>query len=139
MAMSLTLLLVSELILGEPLTNPDALEDYLATTEIPTIVAFYAHATALHGDMDRARAAMARFEVLEQKGITGAIDQTFAALARRNLEQAKEWMRRTIEKIGAQQPDPGAGYVVWLSANVMRDPALDEPEFVALREQLRGL
>ncbi len=59
-------------------------------------------------------------------------------LARRDRDQANEWMRRTIEKIGAQQPDPGGGYVIWLSANVMRDPVLDEPEFVALPEQLRG-
>jgi TolB-like protein len=138
MAMSLSLLLVSELVLGEPLTSPETFEAYLASTEIPTQVALYAHATALHSDTEKARAAIARFEVLEQRGITGAIDQTFIALARRNREQAIEWMQRTIDRIEAQRPDPGGMFVALLSGNVMRDPVLDDPEFVALREQLRG-
>jgi hypothetical protein len=89
--------------------------------------------------MARARAAIARFEVLEQRGLAGsAIDQAFIALARRDQEQARLWMQRIIDKIEAQQPDTGTLFIRFLSENLARDPALDEPEFVALREQLRG-
>jgi TolB-like protein len=139
MAMSLSMLVNAELGLGEPLTSPDAIEAFLANTEIPSLVAGYAHVTALYGEPERALAAIARFEALDQRGLVGsAIDRTLIALARNDHDQAKEWMQRIIDKIEAQQPDTGTLSIPVLSDNLARNPVLDEPEFAALREQLRG-
>lgn len=139
MSMPLSTLIVLELVTGEPLTRMDDFEAYLANTEVPTVVTLYAHASAIHGDMQKARAAIEKFEELDERGVTiGAIDQIFIALARRDREQATKWMQRTIDKIERQQPDVGALFLNWLTGNPMKDPILDEPEFVALREQLRG-
>ncbi len=93
---------------------------------------------AIHGDSARALAAIARFESFENSGIAGDIDRTLIGLARGNRQEALDSLQAIIDNIEAQRPDPGISALPLLRVNFVRDPVLDEPEFVDLREQLRG-
>jgi TolB-like protein len=132
-------LFILELASGGAPTNPDIVEAFIAGTDIPTLIASYAYATALYVDKEKARAAIAKIAALEQNGARiGLVDRLTVALARGNREQAKEWIHLLVKKIESEQPDAGAPGLLWIWGNIIGDPILDEPEFVALRKQLRG-
>ena len=61
-----------------------------------------------------------------------------AYLAIGDADAARKSLEAVIAKIAKQEPDPGYLALRLIKANIYSDPVLNEPSFVALREQLRG-
>ena len=61
-----------------------------------------------------------------------------AHLAVRDAEAAHEALEVVIDKIAKEEPDAGYLTLRLIRANIYSDPVLEQPEFAALREQLRG-
>jgi hypothetical protein len=51
--------------------------------------------------------------------------------------QALEWLTRVAEKAEAKEGDQGYFATNTIRGNVLNDPVLDQPEFVAVRDRLR--
>ena len=61
-----------------------------------------------------------------------------AYLAIGNVDAAARALQTVIEKIANEEPDAGYLTLRLITTNIYSDPVLDQPEFVALRAQLRG-
>jgi len=61
-----------------------------------------------------------------------------AYLAVGDKEGAQQALRTVISKIKNEEPEPGILALRLIQTNVYSDPVLDEPDFVRLRNQLRG-
>jgi hypothetical protein len=61
-----------------------------------------------------------------------------AYLALGDLAAALERFERAAERAERHEPDPFFYFVVGLTANLMRDPVLERPEFAAVLGRIRG-
>jgi TolB-like protein/Tfp pilus assembly protein PilF len=61
-----------------------------------------------------------------------------AHLAVGDVDAARAALETVIEKIAIEEPDAGYLSLRLIRANIYADPVLDEPDFAALRQQLRG-
>ena len=59
-------------------------------------------------------------------------------LAVGNLDEALEWLERGAEKASRQEPDAGYYSLMNLRMNYTNDSVLERPEFVDVRNRLRG-
>jgi hypothetical protein len=59
-------------------------------------------------------------------------------LARNEREKAIEQLQAALVKIENHEIDEGFWNLMNIRMNTTADPVLEEPEFVALRERLRG-
>ena len=68
----------------------------------------------------------------------GAGGQALVSLALGNRDDAFDWLTLGTSRAQEHELDPGFWNLMNVKMNFLADPLLDEPEFVALRNQLRG-
>lgn len=66
----------------------------------------------------------------------GANAMSYLAIGDR--ESALSWLEVAAEKAERNEPDAGFYSLMFIKMNVLNDPVLEEPEFVALRDRLTG-
>jgi TolB-like protein/DNA-binding winged helix-turn-helix (wHTH) protein len=122
----------------------EALRDLRRTEQLPTAhqtsigLANLAYAYAQNGQRGD---ALRLVNLLAEKAPDRrhqAGNWALAYLAVDDVDAARESLEVVIGKIANQEPDPGYLTLRLIRANIYSDPVLDEPSFVALREQLRG-
>ena len=75
-------------------------------------------------------------EVFEERAVNREVDaiaRAFQNLARGDEEQALYWLARIAEE---KEPYRGVLPIIALKQNTFRDPVLDQPEFIEVRERL---
>jgi hypothetical protein len=68
----------------------------------------------------------------------GAGGWALAHLAVGNLDEALGWLERGAEKASRHELDPGYWSLMNIRMNYSNDPILKRPEFVDVRNRLRG-
>jgi tetratricopeptide (TPR) repeat protein len=96
-----------------------------------------AHAYARAGRAADARRLFDRFEHAAVGAEVGAA-WVEAYLAIGEDEKALEWLRFAAQKAARHEPDANFYPLMHLRMNVLADPVLDRPEFVAVLDRIRG-
>lgn len=124
--------------------HDEALRELRRAEQLPIVysssisIANLAYAYAQNDSPDDARRL---FEMLAAKSSDRrhhAGHWALAHLAVGDVEAARQSLEVVIDKIAKQEPDAGYLSLRLIRANIYADPVLDRPEFMALREQLRG-
>jgi len=100
---------------------------------------FMAHAYARAGRAADAKRLFDRFEHAAAAGGdfgVGAWVEAYLAIGEH--EKALEWLERAAEKAAKHEPDAYFYSLLNLRMNVLADPVLDRPEFVAALGRIRG-
>jgi hypothetical protein len=97
-----------------------------------------AHAYARAGRPADAKRLFDRFERAGAGEHFGAGAWVAAYLAIGEHEKALEWLAVAAEKAARHEPDAHFYYLMNLRMNVLADPVLDRPEFVAVLGRIRG-
>jgi tetratricopeptide (TPR) repeat protein len=97
-----------------------------------------AHGYARAGRAADARRLFDRFEHVAAKEDFGAGAWVEAYLAIGEHQKALQWLERAARKAAWHEPDAGFYSLMNLRMNVLADPVLDRPEFVAVLERIRG-
>src|SRR5690606_20235410 len=95
-----------------------------------------AHAYSRIGRAADAARLFARLERLGREGVVGAGSWPLGHLAVGDVEQAYAALERAVAKIEEREPDEGFFNLMIIKGNVLQNPVLDEPRFVALRERI---
>jgi Tfp pilus assembly protein PilF len=122
----------------------EALVEFRRAEQLPRVyetglsIANFVYAYAQNASPEDARRL---FDVLATKAPDRrhqAGNWALAYLAVGDLEAARDALETVIEKIANQEPDAGHLTLRLIRTNIYSDPVLDQPEFAALRAQLRG-
>jgi tetratricopeptide (TPR) repeat protein len=97
-----------------------------------------AHTYARAGRVADAKRLFDRFEQAAAGGDFGAGGWVEAYLAIGEHEKALEWLELAAQKASRHEPDAHFYSLMNLRMNVLADPVLDRPEFVALLGRIRG-
>jgi tetratricopeptide (TPR) repeat protein len=91
------------------------------------------------GDLDNARRVFDEITAIADRGEDiGAGGWASAHLAVGHLDEALEWLQRGVEKATRHEPDTGYYSLMNIRMNATNDPVLERPEFVDVRDRLRG-
>ena len=101
-------------------------------------IANLAYAYAQNGSAEDARRLVELLAAKSSDRRHHAGHWALAYLAIGDIEAARQALEVVIAKIGKQEPDAGYLSLRLIRANIYADPVLERPDFVALREQLRG-
>ena len=93
-------------------------------------VAYFYTRLGLHDDAAR---VLAEFDERAADRTIASASRVIVNLAKGGEEQALDWLSTAAED---REVYLGQNLIMWIKANVFRDPILDQAEFVALREQL---
>lgn len=95
-----------------------------------------------YGRVGRSEDARRLFDAMQraeqQGGRPGAGGWAMANLAIGDNERALEWLEIAAEKTAKHEPDEGFFNLINLKMNVTNDPVLEQPEFVDVRNRIRG-
>jgi pentatricopeptide repeat protein len=97
-----------------------------------------AHAYARAGRPADARRLFDRFEHATAGADLGAGAWVEAYLAIGEQEKALESLEVAAQKVARHEPDPHFYGLMSLRMNLLADPVLDRPEFVAVLDRIRG-
>lgn len=97
-----------------------------------------AMAYALLGREAEVARLVAEVEAFASSSEIGAGTFALTYLAAGDTERARRWLETSVEATKRNERDPGYYSLVSLKHNIFRHPALEEPEFRALRAQLQG-
>ena len=101
--------------------------------------AFRAYRYAIMGDDQEALRLTRVFAAwAANRDRVGAGDWAMAHLAAGDHEQALESLYEAVERIEANKPDLSTFVLQRLKQNIFRDPVLEQPEFVEVRNRIRG-
>lgn len=114
------------------------LDDVVRLGQTSTIAAMVSYIYSRMGDTAKAEEYALRVEEFAEEGPVSSFDWALVNLARSDREQALAWMQRTVEEIEAGRPSAASMNIIGIKSNPYSDPVLDEPEFAALRERMRG-
>ncbi len=103
------------------------------TTDSPIWPANLAYAYSLLNRPDDTARALGRFDELAAAQRVPASAQVLVHLARGEKEEA---LRALIEAAEEKEPYEAFNQMMHVARNSYRDPTLDEPEFVTVREQI---
>lgn len=121
---------ITQLEFSERLSGPNPLMVFLPE---------WAYAYGLAGRRDDAERLFAAIErAVEAGGLPGAGGWAMAHLAIGDEAGALEWLETAAEKIANHEPDEGFFSLINLRQNHANDPVLERPEFVDVRNRLRG-
>jgi len=106
----------------------------------PSMANRHAYGWALFGFPDEAARDIGIFEKwrLTTGANIGLGDQATTYLAARDYANAQGTLERAAAKVRAGQPDAGFFRLRNIRLNIFADPALERPEFVAVRAKLTG-
>ena len=91
------------------------------------------------GDADNARRLFDEVSVITAEGRDiGAGGWALTHLSVGNASEALEWLERGVQKARRHEPDVGFYALMNIRMNATNDPLLERPEFVDVRERLRG-
>ena len=99
----------------------------------PSVLAQVVYGYARLGLREDAERLSARFDEIWAGSRIPASSLIMVSLARGEDEEALDWLTRAAEE---KAPYEGFGLVMRIKANVFRDPVLDQPRFVEVREKL---
>jgi TolB-like protein/DNA-binding winged helix-turn-helix (wHTH) protein/Tfp pilus assembly protein PilF len=131
----------TENILGR---REEALAELRRAEQLPRVrdtalsIANHAYAYAQSGRPDDARRL---FDLLASRAQDQRLQSgnwALAYLAIGDFAAARNALETVIDKIAKEEPDGGYLSLRLIRANIYSDPVLEQPEFVALRQQLRG-
>jgi tetratricopeptide (TPR) repeat protein len=105
----------------------------------PATVSSLAHGYSRIGRHDDAARLFARLESMASERVVGTGTWPLAYLALGDTQSAFEWLGKAVAKIENHEPDEGFFNLMIIKANVLANPVLDEPRFVALRERIGAL
>jgi tetratricopeptide (TPR) repeat protein len=128
-----------EIARGNPQAAVRELEliEQLGGTTIETLP-WMAHAYARAGRVADARRLFDRFEHAAAGGDFGAGAWVEAYLAIGEHKKALAWLELAAQKAARHEPDAHFYGLMNLRMNVLADPVLDRPEFVAVLGRIRG-
>ena len=106
-----------------------------ATSDMPPSLA---HVYARAGRAADARRLFDRFEHAAAERDPGAGAWAEGYLAIGEHEKALEWLEVAAQKAARHEPDANFYPLMNLRMNVLADPVLDRPEFVAVLSRIRG-
>lgn len=95
-----------------------------------------AHSYSRIGRHADAARLFARLERLALDGVVGAGSWPLGHLAVGDTAEAYVALERAVAKVENHEPDEGFFNLMIIKSNVLRNPVLDEPRFVALRERI---
>ncbi len=113
-------------------------EQLMGESRVLSLLPEIAQAYALIGRDDDARRLFDEVSAVAVDREIGAGTWALAYLAIRDREKTLEWLEVGARKAESHEPDPGFFALMFIRTNVLGDPLLDEPEFVALRNRLEG-
>ena len=113
-------------------------EQLMGENRVLALLPEIAQAYALIGRDDDARRLFDEVSAVAVDREIGAGTWALAYLAIRDREKTLEWLEVGARKAESHEPDPGFFALMFIRTNVLGDPLLDEPEFVALRNRLEG-
>ena len=123
--------------------NRSALEELRIAREIwgenliPLIMVELAYIYARVGEDDEAAGLINRFEAIADES-AGAGTWILAELARGDETEALRWLNIAVDKIDSHRPDAGFYSLMMIKLNETLDPVLEQPDFVSLRNRIRG-
>ena len=113
-------------------------EQLMGESRVLSLLPEIAQAYAIIGRDDDARRLFDEVSAVAVDREIGAGTWALAYLAIRDREKTLEWLEVGARKAESHEPDPGFFALMFIRTNVLGDPLLDEPEFVALRNRLEG-
>jgi TolB-like protein/DNA-binding winged helix-turn-helix (wHTH) protein/Tfp pilus assembly protein PilF len=122
----------------------EALAELRRAEQLPRVrdtalsIANQAYAYAQNGRPDDARRLFDLLATQARDRRHQAGNWALAYLAIGDFAAARGALETVIEKIANEEPDAGYLSLRLVRANIYSDPVLEQPEFVALRRQLRG-
>jgi adenylate cyclase len=91
------------------------------------------------GDVENARRLFDEISAIGDQGQDiGSGGWALTHLAVGNVDEALEWLERGVDKASRHEPDAGYYSLMNVKMNYAADPVLDRPEFVDVRNRLRG-
>ncbi len=90
------------------------------------------------GDTGSAQRLFAEISAAAKEQEIGAGGWAIANMAIGNYDEALTWLRTGAEKAARHEIDAGMFSLMNLKMNITADPVLERPEFVEVRERLRG-
>jgi Flp pilus assembly protein TadD len=122
----------------------EALAAFRRAEQLPRVhdtglsIANLAYAYAQNGSPDEARRLFKMLATKVPDRHHQAGNWALAYLAGGDLHAARGALETVIAKIANEEPDAGHLTLRLIRTNIYSDPVLEQPEFVALRAQLRG-
>jgi len=111
---------------------------FVTNGEIPSSLAELAYAYSRLGENDDVARIVSRFEDVTAETETGTGNKTLINLALGNQEEALRWLAAGVQKAERNELDVSFNIMMNLRMNPFKDPVLEQPEFAALRNRLRG-
>ncbi len=91
------------------------------------------------GDFENARRLFDEISAIADQGQDiGTGGRALVHLAVGNVDEALEWLERGAEKASQHEPDAGYYSLMNIKMNYAADSVLDRPEFIDVRNRLRG-
>jgi len=117
----------------EAIRNTRLAEQLMHDEINPAFLGELIYSYGMLGQRDDARRVFSRFGKMAESRRIPTAPWALAHLGVRNRDEALHWLERT-----ADDPEPYVSYFTLMNmkANGYRDPMLDEPEFVEIRERL---
>lgn len=135
-------LAISEAALGNTRQAREALElaeGLLGENRVVISLLDIAYGYGRIGDTDDARRLFDEISAAAHGGADiGTGGRALMHLAIRDTEQALDWLERAAEKASRNEPDAGYFTLMNIKMNYAGDPILERPEFVDVRNRLRG-
>jgi hypothetical protein len=113
-------------------------EQLLAGNRVTVFLPEFAYSYSRLGMTDDVERIVAEIDAAGSAIEIGAGGRAMIALATGDRDGAIEALERGLEKIENYEIDEGFFGLVNTRMNIMANPLLEEPEFVALRERIRG-
>jgi Flp pilus assembly protein TadD len=114
------------------------LAEQLLPTRTPIYVLDLAYSYGRLGDRDNARRLYAEIEALAADQEIGAGGWALASMAIGDYDEGLRWLDVGAEKARRHELDAGMFSLMNLKLNFTADPMLETPEFVDVRNRLRG-
>lgn len=130
-----------ELVRGNEKTAGEQLrlaEPFVTASENPSSFAELAYAYSRLGSSDDVARIAARFEDTRAETEVGAGAIAMIELALGNEDEALRWLAEGADRAERNELDVSFNIMMNLRMNPFQDPVLERPEFVALRNRLRG-